>query len=87
MAEKLNISQSQTYALVKSGELLAIRVDGRGQWRVERSKLKEYIGRMYAAAASLKDDLPDWRARRVTVGGHPVVVVYLQVASVSPVLG
>lgn len=59
VAEELNISQSQTYALVKSGDLPAIQVGGRGQWRVERVKLEEYIERAYMAAASLTDELPD----------------------------
>jgi excisionase family DNA binding protein len=49
VAEILNISPSQTYALVRSQELEAIKVGGRGQWRVERVKLEEYIERMYAA--------------------------------------
>jgi excisionase family DNA binding protein len=47
VAQVLNISASQTYALVRSGELPAIKVGGRGQWRVERVKLEEYIERMY----------------------------------------
>ena len=47
VADVLNISASQTYALVRSGELEAIKVGGRGQWRVEREKLESYIGRMY----------------------------------------
>jgi excisionase family DNA binding protein len=47
VAEVLNISASQTYALVRSGELEAIKVGGRGQWRVERDKLERYIARMY----------------------------------------
>jgi excisionase family DNA binding protein len=47
VAEVLNISASQTYALVRSGDLEAIKVGGRGQWRVERDKLESYIGRMY----------------------------------------
>lgn len=47
IAEVLNISASQTYALVRSGELEAIKIGGRGQWRVERDKLESYIGRMY----------------------------------------
>ena len=47
VAETLNISASQTYALVRSGELPAIKVGGRGQWRVEVSALEEYIERMY----------------------------------------
>ena len=47
VAEVLNISASQTYALVRSGELEAIKVGGRGQWRVESDKLESYIARMY----------------------------------------
>lgn len=47
VAEVLNISTSQTYALVRSGELEAIKIGGRGQWRVEREKLESYISRMY----------------------------------------
>lgn len=47
VAEVLNISQSQTYALVRSRELKAIKVGGRGQWRVEREELEAYIRRMY----------------------------------------
>lgn len=47
VAEVLNISQSQTYALVRSGELPAIKVGGRGQWRIERDQLETFIARMY----------------------------------------
>jgi excisionase family DNA binding protein len=47
VAEVLNISASQTYALVRSGDLEAIKVGGRGQWRVEQQKLESYIARMY----------------------------------------
>jgi excisionase family DNA binding protein len=47
VAEILNISASQTYALVRSGELPAIKIGGRGQWRVERSELESYIQRAY----------------------------------------
>ncbi len=47
VAEILNISASQTYALVRSGELPAIKIGGRGQWRVERTALEGYITRCY----------------------------------------
>ncbi|MEP7019891.1 MAG: helix-turn-helix domain-containing protein [Pseudonocardiales bacterium] len=47
VADVLNISASQTYALVRNGDLEAIKVGGRGQWRVERDKLESYIARMY----------------------------------------
>ncbi|MDQ2783279.1 helix-turn-helix domain-containing protein [Lapillicoccus sp.] len=47
VSEVLNISSAQAYALVRSGELPAIKVGGRGQWRVETSELENYIQRMY----------------------------------------
>jgi excisionase family DNA binding protein len=48
VAEMLNISAAQAYALVRSGELAAIKVGGRGQWRIESSELESYIDRMYS---------------------------------------
>ncbi len=48
VAETLNISMSQTYALVRNGDLKAIKIGGRGQWRVEGSELEAYIQRCYA---------------------------------------
>lgn len=48
VAEALNVSESQTYALVRNGDLRAIKIGGRGQWRVEREALESYIQRMYA---------------------------------------
>ncbi|MCH8613586.1 helix-turn-helix domain-containing protein [Arsenicicoccus dermatophilus] len=48
VAEVLDISSAQAYALVRSGELPAIKVGGRGQWRVESSELEDYIQRMYS---------------------------------------
>ena len=44
----LAISSDQAYALVRSGDLPAIKVGGRGQWRVETVELEAYIQRMYA---------------------------------------
>lgn len=48
VADVLNISANQVYALVRNGDLPAIKIGGRGQWRVEASVLEEYIQRMYA---------------------------------------
>lgn len=48
VAETLNVTLAQTKALVRSGELSAIKIGGRGAWRVERSALEEYIERMYS---------------------------------------
>lgn len=45
--EVLNISAAQAYALVRSGELPALQVGGRGVWRVEATELEAYIQRMY----------------------------------------
>lgn len=47
VADVLNISAAQAYALVRSGELRAIKVGGRGQWRVAESDFEDYIQRMY----------------------------------------
>lgn len=47
VAEILNISAAQAYALVRSGELPAVKLGGRGQWRVEQDKLEAYIKRAY----------------------------------------
>lgn len=47
VAEILNISAAQAYALVRSGELPAIKIGGRGQWRVESSALEQYIKEAY----------------------------------------
>lgn len=52
VATELNVSDSQVYHLVRSGELPAIKIGGRGQWRVERSKLEEYIRARYAETAT-----------------------------------
>jgi excisionase family DNA binding protein len=48
VAEALNISMSQTRALIQRGDLEGIQIGGRGQWRVEEAKLDEYIDRLYA---------------------------------------
>lgn len=48
VSEILDISAAQAYALVRSGELPAIKVGGRGQWRVELTELDSYIERMYS---------------------------------------
>ena len=43
VAETLNITMAQAKALVRSGSLPAVKIGGRGVWRVETSKLEEYI--------------------------------------------
>lgn len=58
VAEVLNISASQVYALVRNGELEAIKIGGRGQWRVEQAKLEEYIARMYQQTKTFLSEHP-----------------------------
>lgn len=48
VAETLNITMAQTKALVRSGSLPAVKIGGRGIWRVENSMLEDYIERLYA---------------------------------------
>jgi excisionase family DNA binding protein len=47
VAEILNTSAAQVYAMVRRGDLPAIKIGGRGQWRVEASQLEAYIERAY----------------------------------------
>ena len=58
VTEVLNISAAQAYALVRSGELPAIKIGGRGQWRVEATELEAYIQRMYAETRSFVEAHP-----------------------------
>lgn len=48
IAEVLNISAAQAYALVRGGDVRAIKIGGRGQWRVDEAELESYIDRMYS---------------------------------------
>jgi excisionase family DNA binding protein len=70
-AEVLNISSSQAYALVRSGEIPAIKIGGHGQWRIERSVLEAYIEAKYEESRRLSlwhqselADLPELFAGR-----------------------
>ena len=48
VAEILNTSLAQVTALVRREELRALKLGGRGQWRIEVSELEAFIERMYA---------------------------------------
>ena len=58
VAEVLNTSSAQVYALVRRGDLPAIKIGGRGQWRVESAQLEEFIQRMYAETRTFVDEHP-----------------------------
>jgi prophage regulatory protein len=47
VANFLNVSVPQVYSLVRSRELPAIKIGGRGIWRVDRRQLEAYIERLH----------------------------------------
>jgi excisionase family DNA binding protein len=47
VAVYLNVSVPQVYALVRSGRLPAVKIGGRGVWRVDKRQLEAYIDRMH----------------------------------------
>jgi excisionase family DNA binding protein len=60
VAEEMSTTKAQVYALVRRGDLGAIKLGGRGQWRVGRQDLETYIGRLYEQTAQ-------W------IGTHPYI--------------
>lgn len=52
VTEILNVPIATVRALVRSGELRAIQVGGKGTWRVEAQELEAYIERMYEQTAA-----------------------------------
>jgi len=60
VAEILNISTTQARALVLREDLPAVKVGGRGIWRVEAAQLEAYIERLYA------------ERKKDHIDGHPV---------------
>ena len=51
VAELLNVAPAQVYTLVRTGELPAIKIGARGQWRVEDRVLENYIAQLYSSTA------------------------------------
>ena len=47
VATYLSVSVPQVYSLVRSGELPAIKIGGRGVWRVDRTQLENYVERLH----------------------------------------
>src|SRR3954471_19436682 len=58
VADILNVSWRQVYALVRRKELVAIQIGGRGQWRVETAELERFIAQKYdeARAGTVPDE-------------------------------
>ena len=64
-ADELNVKESLIRGLIKSGELRALQVGGRGLWRIGIQDLEDYIADAYRhtseriAAGELADDVSD----------------------------
>ena len=58
VADILSTSANQVYAMVRRGELPAIKIGGRGQWRVDVADLEDYIARQKAATREFIDAHP-----------------------------
>ncbi|MET3934926.1 helix-turn-helix domain-containing protein [Arthrobacter sp. OAP107] len=62
VAEELNVKQSLVQGLIRTGELRAFQVGGRGMWRIGRQDVEDYIDHAYRrtaeriAAGELTDD-------------------------------
>jgi excisionase family DNA binding protein len=50
VATYLSVSVAQVYALVRSGTLVAVKIGGRGVWRVDRNELDAYVDRLHEEA-------------------------------------
>lgn len=58
VAELLATSRSQVYALVRNKQLRAVKIGGRGQWRIGRTDLEAYVARLYAETDAWIDAHP-----------------------------
>jgi excisionase family DNA binding protein len=58
VATYLSVSVPQVYALVRSGSLPAIKIGGRGVWRVDREQLEAYVERLHNETATWAKEHP-----------------------------
>jgi len=58
VAAILNVAPAQVYTLVRSGELPAIKIGARGQWRVEAQAIEEFIKSMYVQTQDFVNNHP-----------------------------
>lgn len=72
-AEVLAISNAQMYALVRRRDVRAIKLGGRGQWRVETSEIEAYIERMYAETRKWVESHPFHEPERPAEDDTPSV--------------
>jgi excisionase family DNA binding protein len=58
VADELAISKAQVYALLRRKDLRAMKIGGRGIWRISREDLETYIERTYKETARWIDTHP-----------------------------
>lgn len=58
LADELTVSRSQAYALVRDGTVPAMQVGGRRQWRIERTRLEQWIQDSHADTAGTVTEQP-----------------------------
>ena len=58
VADELAISKAQVYALLRRKELRAMKIGGRGNWRISREDLETYIERTYEETSCWVDKHP-----------------------------
>ena len=58
VAEILSTSVAQVYAMVRRGDLPAIKIGGRGQWRVSEGDLEDYIAQQRVETQKFIDEHP-----------------------------
>lgn len=51
VADELNVKQSLVQGLIRTGELPAFQVGGRGLWRIGRQDVEDYIEQAYRRTA------------------------------------
>jgi len=51
VADELNVKQSLVQGLIRTGELRAFQVGGRGMWRIGRQDVEDYINQAYQRTA------------------------------------
>lgn len=50
VADELNVKQNLVQGLIRTGELRAFQVGGRGLWRIGRQDVEDYIEQAYRRA-------------------------------------
>ena len=58
VADALSTTKAQVYALVRRKELRAIKLGGRGQWRIGRADLDAFLQHAYVQTSDWIDEHP-----------------------------